>query len=144
MLLKRFAYLPSATLGELFLNNGASLYTIERPWLNNQSFISCIPCGTYELEWDVTGRIKNVPRLRDTMPRTQINIHVANYARELHGCIAPGLDWKFISDKEVMVLQSRAAMGLILETLDIPMGVVSSDGIPLNESIEIINVDAKA
>lgn len=114
--LVRFAHLDQGTLGKLNIPGGPTLYTIERPWLNNKPFVSCIPTGVYPLEWDATGRIKYVPRLRETEPRTQINIHEANYASELHGCIAPGLGWS-IEHERPMVTQSVAAMDLLKEFL---------------------------
>ncbi len=140
LLLNRFAYLPDATLGTLLIPNGCTLYTIERPWKENKAFISCIPTGTYDLEWDSTGRVRDVPRLRNTHPRTQINIHVANYAHELHGCIAPGMDWD-IDGKEAMVTNSRNAMELLLEYLltTYDQTLDPTDGDSLNCSIVIEN-----
>ena len=132
LLLERFAHLPKCTLGKLQLGNGALLYTIERPWQGNQKFISCIPDGEYELEWDTTGRIRNVPRLRNTAPRTQINIHVANYAHQLHGCIAPGLSYSL---DPLMVSNSKNAMDLLLEYLDISATIIDMQ--PLNAVIKI-------
>jgi len=114
MKLTRFAYFDKCTLGHLVLPTGLKLYTIERPWLNNKPFISCVPEGSYPLEWDTTGRIAQVPRLRDTAPRTQINIHSANWAHELHGCIAPGLSYS-IDVGKCMVHSSNAAMVLLME-----------------------------
>ena len=112
--LVRFAHLDQGTLGKLTIPGGPTLYTVERPWKNNEPFISCIPSGVYPLEWDTTGRIKQVPRLRNTGVRTQINIHTANHAGELHGCIAPGLTWS-IDAGTPMVLNSRAALELLTE-----------------------------
>lgn len=139
MKLHRFAYLPTATLGRLEVENGPTLYTIERPWLNNQSYISCIPTNAvgYELEWDTTGRIHNVPRLRHTAPRTQINIHSANYAHQLHGCIAPGLDWK-VDGHDAMVIDSRKAMSLLLEVI----GTHWEDGEYTGHVLQIVNEGA--
>jgi len=112
--LERFAYLPEGTLGVIRWPNGPRVFTIERPWLNNEKFISCIPEGDYPLEWDLKGRIRNVPRLRNTEPRTQINIHAANHPSELHGCIAPGLQW-FVDSQTPRVINSRKAMEILLE-----------------------------
>ncbi len=123
--LVRFAHLPEGVLGELNFPSGLKLFTIERPWLENKPFVSCIPAGVYQLEWDTTGRIKNVPRLVATQPRTQINIHVANWARELHGCIAPGLDWG-INEGVPSVTNSRHAMDLFLEQIEPAIGADKS------------------
>ena len=137
--LTRFAYLPQATLGRLEIDNGPTLYTIERPWKDNRPYLSCIPTNSagYELEWDRTGRIKDVPRLRHTNPRTQINIHAANYASELHGCIAPGLDWR-VDGHVAMVLDSQEAMDLLLECT----GTDWEDGQYIGWVLSIVNEGA--
>ena len=114
IVLERFAYLPEGTLGVIRWPAGPRLFTVERPWKNNEPFVSCIPEGDYPLEWDTTGRIRNVPRLRDTQPRTQINIHAANSPSELHGCIAPGMQWA-VDGQEPRVIRSRRAMEILLE-----------------------------
>jgi hypothetical protein len=121
--LERFAYLPEGTLGVIRWPEGPRVFTIERPWipaadgsLGGEKFISCIPEGDYPLEWDTKGRIKNVPRLRNTNPRTEINIHSANWASELHGCIAPGLQWA-IDGQTPRVINSRKAMEILLEQI---------------------------
>lgn len=85
--------------GHLTLIVGEKVFkcvTVERPWLNNEPRISCIPAGHYVLKkrkspivkrtsgleegWEVT----NVPN------RTFIMIHPANLSRQLMGCIAVG------------------------------------------------------
>ena len=137
--LTRFAYLEDCTFGHLILPTGAHLYTIERPWLDNEAFVSCIPEGTYPLEWDATGRIQDVPRLMDTQPRTQINIHVANYARELHGCIAPGLGYDL---GKRMVTDSTKAMALIMESMPSAWGGMP-DGEDLNAQLIISSARAE-
>lgn len=138
MQLIRKIHTPDFTMGELHLETGLTLYTIERPWLDNQPFVSCIPDGAYQLEWDTTGRIKNVPRLRDVPGRTQINIHSANTAGQLHGCIAPGLSWEF-----GRVGQSRKAMSLLLEY--IPQAWTLADGQDvLNEHGHVMWIDIRS
>ena len=83
-------YFPDGTNGIIFLNGKILCYSIELPWHNNLSRISCVPEGTYELvkryspshKWHLL--LNNVPN------RQLILIHAANNARkELKGCIAP-------------------------------------------------------
>jgi hypothetical protein len=114
MILTRFAYLPEGTIGVIQIPQGPRIYTIERPWQDNEPYYSCIPEGEYPLEWDTTGRIKDVPRLRGTEPRTQINIHAANHPEELHGCIAPNLRWT-VEGQTPRGINSRAALALLIE-----------------------------
>lgn len=89
LLLKR-AYDPKGTNGVLTMDGMEICSTIELPWLNNQSKISCIPEGEYRLvkrfslahSWHI--EILGVPN------RSLILFHPANYAlKELQGCIAP-------------------------------------------------------
>ena len=138
IILTRFAYLEDCTLGHMILPNGAHLYSIERPWFDNEPFVSCIPDGVYPLEWDATGRILNVPRLRNTEPRTQINIHAANYASQLHGCIAPGLGYDL---GKRMVTNSKKAMALLMEWIN-PAELAYADGESLNRDILITSSKA--
>lgn len=144
LFLTRFAYLDQGTLGRIQIENGPLIYTLERPWLDNKPFISCIPEGDYALEWDTTGRIRNVPRLRGTEPRTQINIHIANYPEQLQGCIAPGLRWE-IQGQSPSIARSSNAMELLLEVIGMYQSyqdgdiMVDVDGQPINLIITSAN-----
>ena len=111
--LTRFAVMPEGTLGRMNFPSGAQLYTIERPWIENRPFVSCIPAGVYQLEQDLTGRVHG-PRLRAVPGRSQINIHPANKPHELQGCIAPGLDWR-VDYHTPMVTSSNEAMAIFNE-----------------------------
>lgn len=79
--------------------DGQTIYTVERPWLDNQQRISCIPVGEYYLKERHFHKgnyaaiaIVNVP------DRTHILFHKANKASELLGCIAPGMELGFLND----------------------------------------------
>lgn len=89
--LERFAYGPAATLGRLILD-GTVLYTIERPWLDNQPFKSCIPEGVYKVESYSSPKYPDVWEIKDVPERTHILIHAANYAKDVQGCIGPGME----------------------------------------------------
>jgi hypothetical protein len=82
-------YFPNGTNGELLLNGERLCSTIELPWKENRSQISCIPEGRYELKKRYTPRfgkhfiVPNVPN------RSYILLHAANDAlKEIKGCIA--------------------------------------------------------
>ena len=95
------------TLGRLYSEGEFLCYTIERPWLNNERRVSCIPTGTYTLTTKEYGRFYEkyklpIPILGGTEPRSEILIHPANYARELAGCIGVGN-----LQTDVSVLNSR-------------------------------------
>ncbi len=100
IILDRDIRTDKVTLGKLYDETDTLfLYTIERPWLDNQQTISCIPSGTYKAERDmyyggdgVGGRqdyacfeVRNVP------DRTEIKFHIANYVKNVVGCIGVGI-----------------------------------------------------
>ena len=91
-------YKPNVTLGVMTFPDGTTLQTVELPWKENKTMISCIPEGTYvvkkrasavvkrtskgkyELGWEVT----NVPN------RTYIMVHIGNTVKDFNGCIGVG------------------------------------------------------
>jgi|TARA_Y100000310_G_scaffold202996_1_gene203258 hypothetical protein len=90
MKLIRFAYFTDRTLGQLH-HQDKTWWTIERPWLDNQPNVSCIPTGTYPLERVDSPRFGprmwQISRVPD---RTHILIHVANTADNVMGCVGLG------------------------------------------------------
>ena len=98
IILERF-YLQAGTIGIIQLPNGTRVNTVERPWIDNTPFVSCIPEGTYECVPRRYNRggypaigINNVPG------RTHILFHRANYPHQLAGCIAPNSEIVLIGD----------------------------------------------
>ena len=112
MILERYFYGPLATMGRL-LFDGEEVWTIERPWLGNKPFESCIPDGHYLLKPFSGTKFKDVWELQNVPGRTHILIHSANWAHQLHGCIAPGIDRKIRNPSQeptsCMVTNSRKA-----------------------------------
>ena len=89
------SYYSDCTLGRLFAF-GFSCHTIELPWRGNNSSTdykkaSCIPEGQYNYRVALSPRL-GVPVIWiDGVPdRTAIQIHPANYTRQLLGCAAVG------------------------------------------------------
>jgi len=122
--LERFAYLPAGVIGELHIPGyHDALYTVERPWLNNKRFVSCIPEGTYPLvhhqgtKWPSAIRLENVPG------RYGILIHSGTLPQNFKGCIGVGQTW-YVQDMGVPGLhKSPEAFRSLLEfflALDFP------------------------
>jgi hypothetical protein len=83
-------YYPDGTNGQLLLNGEMVCSTIELPWKNNASQVSCIPEGKYELRKRYSQRFGWHLELMNVPGRQLILIHPANDAlKELRGCIAP-------------------------------------------------------
>ena len=103
-------YFPAGTNGQILYRSAPVVYTIELPWKDNLTGVSCIPEGRYRLQKIYSTRfgwhllVLEVPR------RQGILIHPANDARkELRGCIAP----VSIITGPGAGTQSRIALGLL-------------------------------
>ena len=94
MILKRLTLTDhSPTYGVLVSNDIPLCVTLERPWINNQNNVSCIPEGTYKVsKFDSPSKGK-VFLLHDVPNRTMIEIHAANTINDLLGCIGVGMNF---------------------------------------------------
>ena len=87
--LKRI-YFPNGTNGVIECKGKTICNTIEFPWKNNESSISCIPEGKYLLEKRYSKKFQWHIEIMQVPNRGAILFHPANNAlKELNGCIAP-------------------------------------------------------
>jgi hypothetical protein len=88
-------YGEHSIIGVLRLTDGPitlfTCVTLELPDLNNAPHISCIPKGNYLCSLYQSPRHGLVPLVHDVPNRSMIEMHPANYSRELKGCIALGM-----------------------------------------------------
>jgi hypothetical protein len=114
----RTAYFPFGTFGK-FLCGSDWLATVERPWLNNASKISCIPEGSYTCVprfFNKDGynaiEILNVPN------RENILFHIANWPNDVEGCIGVGKTISCLTrvtgSSELAVLNSTEAFKVFM------------------------------
>jgi hypothetical protein len=83
-------YYPNGTNGYILYSNRLMMYSIELPWKDNLTQVSCIPEGRYELIKRFNHRFRWHLQVLNVRQRTGILIHPANDAlQELEGCIAP-------------------------------------------------------
>ena len=83
-------YYPEGTNGKILYKGRLMTYTIELPWKNNHTGVSCIPEGRYELAKRWSPKFGRHLQMMNVSGRELILIHPANEAlRELKGCIAP-------------------------------------------------------
>ncbi len=84
----------NGTPGSLKTDSGLVFKTIERPWLDNKPYVSCIPTGVYvaKFQWSAKHSC-NLYHLQDVPGRDVIEIHPANVYQQLLGCIALGTDF---------------------------------------------------
>ena len=121
----RFGSTPEQTLGKLFLfdDDGKQVFkcvTLELPWKDNESRVSCIPTGTYQVrfrdgvkEGSRTAQynhfhVQNVP------DRSWILIHLGNFNTDILGCILVGSGITFVNPDNNLDVSSSA---LTLEKL---------------------------
>ena len=120
----RFAHLSGGTLGRLYSDRDDMIgvddfvcYILERPWINNQVNVSCIPDAVYEVKPDEEGKYTGHPEIQAVPGRTEIIIHPANEVHEIIGCLAPGSSFAINAAGEPTVISSRAAYEKVLEKL---------------------------
>ena len=94
-------YTDQGTFGRWYSDDGAFIcYSLEKPWADNMPFDSCVPEGTYGLvDYDspkfgetfaLVNHDLDVGVYAGDAKRYAILLHKANWASQLHGCIAPG------------------------------------------------------
>jgi len=83
-------YFPEGCNGKLECEGKFICNTIELPWKNNETKVSCIPEGKYFIKKRYSKKFQWHLEIVDVKNRSLILFHPANNAlRELNGCIAP-------------------------------------------------------
>lgn len=111
--LYRWLYLPTVTLGYVRLPT-LTVWTLERPWKDNEPQTSCVPLGRYPMRLEHSPAFNRLLwELKDVPGRSEIKIHPANRVAELKGCIALGL--RVVADAQdgAFIEQSRSAVDLL-------------------------------
>ncbi len=122
--LNRFCNCEMGVFGIMEIPGKPRLYTVERPWRNNERNVSCVPALPYRLllrpsplTTRITrGRYTHAWELQEVQGRSHILVHPANAASELEGCIAPGLDLGFVHNAWA-VTRSRDAFDVFMGSL---------------------------
>lgn len=116
-------YHEKVTLGHLTVYNEACdvklhCKTVELPWKDNKYQISCIPEGRYKVVRRWSKKYKQHFWIKDVPGRDLILIHVANYTRDLLGCIGVGKTHKDIDgDGIIDVTDSRLKLDRMIEAM---------------------------
>jgi len=108
----------NSTIGDLFINEVFLGYTLELPWRDNQHNISCVPEGTYPIQmFPAEHWHRSVPVVMNVPNRSGIEMHVANYPKDVLGCIGFGFTkaTDFIGDSvnaiEILYRNISASLG---------------------------------
>ncbi len=140
LVLERFSYASTETEGVLSLPDH-NLATIERPWVpvdtpGGKPFASCVPDGEYLLNpwvrpddsevYILFNSDLGVYQEEDDMPdgvgRFLVLMHIANFVRNVVGCVGPGTRRAIMRDKktgtyERAVSSSGEAMRILRRVL---------------------------
>lgn len=121
----REANIPGQGMFGKLTTDGFESLTVEREWLDNKSFKSCIPAGDYTLvphkfrgrydTFALTGYGVSHYNQSD-FERYAIVIHPANVQSDLAGCIAPGSSRGFLKG-QYAVLNSTNTTDKLMKLL---------------------------
>ena len=121
--LQRVTFSPDSPTYGVLLSQGIPLcVTLERPWLENKTDVSCIPPGTYRMTHFNSPSKGKVFLLHDVPGRSMIEMHIANRVSELAGCVAVGRAFFFGG-----ITTSKQTLDYLLELL------------PEENTLEILN-----
>lgn len=128
--LSRLESSSQGTFGKLTCDKFIAL-TLELPWVNNESNISCIPCGVYPVLWTFSNRLNRFTYLLGNVSnRSGIRIHSANLASQLNGCIALGQKLGTMDNSKCVLLSRPAVFQFELMMGKEPFQLEVLDGIP--------------
>lgn len=94
LLIVRDTFTENSTIGNLYLNGEEFCFTLELPDKDNQRRVSCIPTGIYKVlirPGTESPKYKyDHLHVQDVPNRDYILVHVANYPKDILGCIGVG------------------------------------------------------
>ncbi len=110
------------TLGHLTVFDGLKKIfecsTLELPWKDNKTNVSCIPEGSYWLEKYNSPSKGEVFLFSNVKGRTMVEIHKGNFNRDILGCVLVGQGFSDIDrDGYLDVHTSKRTMEKLLEIM---------------------------
>jgi hypothetical protein len=97
LLLKRFEFKPTYTIGKLYVNGTYYCYTLEdvvRTEGKKVNGQTAIPTGTYSVIINRSNRFnRELPLLLNVPGFTGVRIHSGNTSKDTEGCILVGTTW---------------------------------------------------
>lgn len=111
-------YLPDCTIGKLTYKD-FNCFTLELPWKNNERNVSCIPAaGGYLGEKHESPSNGSCIAINNVLNRSYIQVHSANFTRQIKGCIAVGDSVKFLNEDSIPdVTNSKNTLKALLAIL---------------------------
>lgn len=94
--------------------------TLERPWENNETNISCIPAGRYTCRRVRSMRFGDTYEVNNVPGRTHVLFHKGNYISDTQGCILVGEEFSGTWDRPFIASSERGFLEFRKLLNDIP------------------------
>lgn len=114
--LLRIQTFNTCTRGLLLTPDSQVFFTMELPWKDNKSNISCIPAGTYTCKWHRSPKYGWCYQVMDVPKRSFILFHSGNLPKHTKGCILLGSRFGKLG-KSPAVLSSKPAVRRFFESM---------------------------
>lgn len=119
------AYTDTATIGKMRMPSGTVFDTIELPWVQNATSISCIPEGVYSLNKRASGVVNRTSHgkysagweVANVQGRTYIMIHIGNKVTDFEGCIGIG-EGLGVVNNEWAILRSSLSFDKFMKEME--------------------------
>jgi hypothetical protein len=113
--LNRYYQDKNVTLGVMSICDEMPIYTLELPWRNNDTNVSCIPAGNYSCASYSSPKYPSAYEILNVKDRTKVLIHIGNYLGDTKGCVLPGLGVNLSNVGSPMVTHSASAFQKLKE-----------------------------
>lgn len=101
------------TFGVLRYGDIPFVLTLERPWVNNEKDISCIPAGVYKCRKIRSPRFGDTYEICDVPNRTHVLLHKGNFIEDTHGCVLVGEEFSGTFDRPFVASSERGFLELM-------------------------------
>lgn len=123
LIIERYSHGEHQTIGKLFgvSEVGHIIFecdTLELPWKENKTNISCIPTGIYQVKKRYSKKYKNHLHITEVGGRSHILIHSGNYNTDTLGCVLVGKLGYVNKDDIVDVGSSKKTLKSLINSID--------------------------
>lgn len=111
------------TLGVLTLFDGLDKIfeckTLELPWKDNKTNVSCVPKSVYKVLHRTSEKYKKHFILQDVRDRRYILIHQGNFNTDTRGCILIGSSFRQVNNDSLLdITSSKRTLSQLLEATE--------------------------